>query len=143
MSLYVADASIVAKWFFPEVHSDAARRVRSVSNEIHIPDLLFAEFGNVLWKRARAGDVTEEQASIVLTEIGAADFEVHPSWPLVLAASEIAHRTGRTVYDSLYVALAVEQGCELVTADERLFNALAGGPLGAHVLWVADVPDAG
>jgi predicted nucleic acid-binding protein len=26
--------------------------------------------------------------------------------------------------------------CRLVTADERLANALAHGPLAAHVLWV-------
>jgi predicted nucleic acid-binding protein len=31
----------------------------------------------------------------------------------------------RTVYDSIYVALAVQSGRELVTADEKLANALA------------------
>ncbi len=31
----------------------------------------------------------------------------------------------RTVYDSLYVALAVDSKAELVTVDEKLANALA------------------
>jgi predicted nucleic acid-binding protein len=34
------------------------------------------------------------------------------------------------------VALAVALECPLVTADERLVQALAGGPLAPHVVWV-------
>jgi predicted nucleic acid-binding protein len=41
------------------------------------------------------------------------------------AAFAIANTYGRTVYDSLYVALAVMAKAEMVTADERLANALA------------------
>jgi len=33
---------------------------------------------------------------------------------------------GRSVYDSIYVVLAVEAEAQLVTADEKLANALAG-----------------
>jgi predicted nucleic acid-binding protein len=40
------------------------------------------------------------------------------------------------VYDSVYVALAVALDCPLVTADERLVNALAIGSLASHVLWI-------
>ena len=37
---------------------------------------------------------------------------------------EIAVDFDRTFYDSTYVALAVATGTELITADERLVNAL-------------------
>ena len=47
-------------------------------------------------------------------------------------------QTGRTVYDSLYVALAVQMDCRLVTADEKLYHALKGGPLHTSILWVED-----
>jgi len=40
-------------------------------------------------------------------------------------AFQIATDHGRTVYDSLYVALAVQAKTHLITADERLANALA------------------
>jgi predicted nucleic acid-binding protein len=40
-------------------------------------------------------------------------------------ALEIALTYDRNVYDCLYVALAVQSKAELVTADERLANALA------------------
>jgi predicted nucleic acid-binding protein len=48
-----------------------------------------------------------------------------PSLTLIEKAFEIATACGRTVYDSLYVALAVHSKAPLVTADEKLANALA------------------
>jgi predicted nucleic acid-binding protein len=44
---------------------------------------------------------------------------------LLEEAFSIALTFDRTVYDSLYVALAVRLKADLVTADERLANALA------------------
>jgi predicted nucleic acid-binding protein len=40
-------------------------------------------------------------------------------------ALAIALSTGRTVYDAMYVALAVQRESTFITADERLVNALA------------------
>jgi predicted nucleic acid-binding protein len=48
-----------------------------------------------------------------------------PSQRPVPGALELAAQYDRTVYDSLYVALARESSIELITADERLANALA------------------
>jgi hypothetical protein len=39
----------------------------------------------------------------------------------------------------MYVALAVTLNCRAVRADQRLFNALKNGPLGAHILWIEDL----
>jgi predicted nucleic acid-binding protein len=46
------------------------------------------------------------------------------SHPLLEDAFALAHAHGRTVYDAIYLALAIESGRELLTADERLVNAL-------------------
>src|SRR5205823_10121161 len=105
---------------------------------LHVPDLVFPEVGNILWKKILRGDLTEEQAYGISHLVAVAPLAVHPSSPLLEAALAIAVRTGRTVYDSLYVALAVQVNCRLVTADEKLYNALKDGPLGAYILWVED-----
>jgi predicted nucleic acid-binding protein len=44
---------------------------------------------------------------------------------LIEDAPSIALAVGRSVYDGVYIALAVQAGAELVTADERLANAVA------------------
>ena len=138
-SSLVVDASVVIKWHVAEIHADAALRLLADdAPALHVPDLMFPEVGNILWKKIRRGDLTEEQARRIAHLVAVAPLEVHRSAPLLEAALEIAMRTGRTVYDSLYVALAVQMDCRLVTADERLYNALKDGPLGAHILWVED-----
>ncbi len=134
---FVVDASVAVKWFLPEIHAEAASRVLSGGHNLLVPDLVFPEVGNILWKRVRAGEVTPEEAEVVMQTLGALPLAVHPSWPLVLPALEIAVQTQRTVYDSLYLALAVREDAALVTADERLYNALQGTPLAAHLRWVA------
>jgi predicted nucleic acid-binding protein len=135
----VVDANVVIKWHVSEVHSDAARRLlQDEAPVLHVPDLLFPEVGNILWKKIRRGELTEEKARGIARLVTVAPLEVHASAPLWEAALEIAVHTGRSVYDSLYVALAVQMDSRLVTADEKLFNALKDGPLGARVLWVED-----
>jgi predicted nucleic acid-binding protein len=49
---------------------------------------------------------------------------LHDSAPLLPRALEIATLARRSVYDSLYIALAEREGCELVTADQRLYNSV-------------------
>ena len=52
---------------------------------------------------------------------------------------EIAMACDRTVYDSIFVALASRLGCRLVTADKRLVNALASREIGSSLLWLGDL----
>ena len=44
--------------------------------------------------------------------------------PLLPRALEISQKFRQTVYDCLYVALAEREGCELVTADDKLIKAV-------------------
>jgi len=60
-----------------------------------------------------------------------------PSADLVPEALEIAAAYGRTVYDSLYIALAQQKQTNLITADEKLANALA---LYLPVKWLGALP---
>ena len=39
MSTFVVDASVGAKWWFPEAHREAALRLRSPAHDLHAPEL--------------------------------------------------------------------------------------------------------
>jgi len=65
---------------------------------------------------------------------------LHEVEPLRDGAYEMASRLRRSVYDCLYLALGHRLRCPVVTADQRLVNALAGGPVADLLLWVEDIP---
>jgi predicted nucleic acid-binding protein len=138
MSRYVVDASVVIKWFLPEECSDEAKRLLDGSHTLLVPDLMFSEVGNILWKRVRREEITETEAQETLLALGTLSLAVHPSWPLVLLALEIGIQTQRTVYDSLYLALAVRESAALMTADEKFYSAIHAGPLSSHLVWIGD-----
>ena len=139
MSSLVLDASVVVKWFIPERHSEAARRLLGQPDEYVAPDLLFAEAANAVWKKVRRGELDGRAAAALVSDICRSAVEAVPSRALAADAYAIAAATGRTVYDGLYLALAARLKTRLVTADERLFNALRSHRVfGTVVRWVED-----
>lgn len=138
----VVDASIAVKWFIPEPHAISANRLLYEDFELLAPDLIFPEFGNVLWKKWRRGEITAASAYGIMEDFSQMAMKRYNSQSFVGEAWRIAERFGRSFYDSLYIALAKAQGCPVVTADLKLYNALKNGPLKKYILWVEDIPDA-
>ncbi|PYN27220.1 MAG: PIN domain nuclease [Candidatus Rokuibacteriota bacterium] len=140
MSDFVVDASVAVKWLMTEPHEAVAGRLLHGGHDLLVPDLVFVEVANALRKRVMRGETTVAMATEALQTLGSLPLQVHPSQPLLPLAVELAARFGRSVYDSLYLAVAMIRHCPLVTADRRLYDALAAGALRSHLLWVADVP---
>ena len=132
MNKWVLDASVAIKWAMPSAQeplTDQSLRLlkRYVDGEAAflVPDVFWAEIGNVLWKGARQGRWSQDEAESVAADMQARDFTTVPSLVLLPEALRIAFAHDRAVYDGLYVALSVQSKSELITADERLANALA------------------
>ena len=126
MSTLVIDASVAIKWFLPELYSINAIRLLDAGYELAAPDLIFPECGNVLWKAVRTRRCSKPDAEKGLATLKAYNFITIASVALIEQAFAIAFAFDHSVYDSLYVASAVEYGVELITADQKLFNSLAG-----------------
>ena len=132
MSLVVVDASVAVKWFLPEdgeaLVSQALELLDAYDKDevrFVVPDLFYVETASAIWKAVRVGRVLRafgDQALALLTQ---REFPTVPSLRLLDKAFQIAMDRGRTVYDCLYVALAVQADAQLITADERLANSLA------------------
>ena len=99
MSVFVVDASVVVKWFVPEIHSDAARRLLVLPHEYIAPDLLFAETANTIWKKIRRQELTTEEGQQLVADIRQIAVETVPCRALAEDAHALANATGRTVYD--------------------------------------------
>jgi predicted nucleic acid-binding protein len=141
VSALIVDASVGLKWFVPEVHAAEARAWRSGPDELHVPAFFFdLEIANILWKKVRRAEITRADAELILGQLPALPLTRHPEPPLLASAFDLADRTERTVYDCLYLALAIQLGGRMVTADQRLYNSLAGTPLAPSICWVADRP---
>jgi predicted nucleic acid-binding protein len=139
---FVVDASVVIKWFVPEVHHEAARRLLREGFELLSPDLVRSEVGNVLWKKWRRGELSAGEAVAILRDFGRFPLRIRSSESLMEGAWTVAQRFGRSFYDGLYVVLAVETESSLVTADLRLYNALRddalADALADNLLWVEE-----
>ena len=132
MTTVVLDASVAAKWFLPPADETLLEEAlhllgRYTKGEVRfiVPDLFWPEFGNILWKAMRQGRFSRQSAERALADMRNRKLPTFSSLELLDNAFAIAAQFGRTVYDSVYVALAVVSKAHMVTADERLANALA------------------
>ena len=125
---YVIDAGVAVKWFIPEDDTAKARRLLELFHqgaaELTSPDLLIAEAANVFWKRADRNDITAQEAEDNLNDLLSINLPLVSSSLLAPGALAIARAHRRSVYDCLYLALALDRGCDLITTDERLVNAI-------------------
>lgn len=129
----VIDASVAVKWVVDERGSDAALALRD-EGELIAPALWLAEVANALWKIARAGNITAEEANGRFAELQdspVTTVAIDPHMPTALAlATELRH----PVYDCLYLAVAIFRNTQVVTDDRRFAASVAGSPyLAGHI----------
>jgi predicted nucleic acid-binding protein len=109
----VVDASVAAKWVVVEPLSDRATSLLQADHQLLVPDLFWAEIGNIFWKKARRGDLTNADCVRRFDALHEMGLETRAHAPIARDAIAIALENARTVYDSIYVALAVHENCRL------------------------------
>ncbi len=123
--MIVVDASVAVKWFLPELNADSAAALfDSGDNELIAPDLLVVEVCSTLVRGAnmvksnRVDALSNLQKFQSMLEAG--DVNVLRSLPDQLQrAARLAIDLGHPLKDCIYLVLAMELDCELVTADAR------------------------
>jgi Predicted nucleic acid-binding protein, contains PIN domain len=135
----VPDASVAIKWYINEVHTSSAEKLLDGTHELHAPELILPEFGNIVWKKVRRRELSSVEGSRIISTFAAQNIEMHSHKYILNAAFTGAEATGQTAYDWSYLALAVSLSCPFVTADERFFKALANSRLSKNLMWIGDV----
>ena len=118
------DASVVVKWFVEEKYSKEALMIRDSFIEglvdIVVPSLLYFEVLNALKYSGAFGEDELKKVARILEDYQFTLYELEGAY--AEKAVEIAMRKGITIYDASYVALALIEGVNLYTADEKLLT---------------------
>jgi predicted nucleic acid-binding protein len=120
----IIDASVASHWFVDTEFSSAADPYRALPG-LAAPMFLLVETANVLCKRARVGQIPAERCVEGIDVLRASMAELVSDVELLPPAMTLALKMRHSIYDCLYLALALERRETLITADWRL-AALAG-----------------
>lgn len=130
---YVLDSSVAIKVVLPEQDSDkAVALLIDFQNKIHellSPDIFPVEVAHALTRAERRKLIAQGDSIQKLADVLAMKPAFHAHLPLLPRAVEISSAHGIGVYDAIYAALAEQEQCEVVTADEKMMQKLPGYPI--------------
>ena len=125
---YVLDSSVAFKWLVHEADTPKALRLRddfrAGTTDLFAPDVFPIELTHALTRAERQRRVTRARGSQLFLDALNTLPTLRSSLLLLPRAYEISSAEQVGVYDCLYVALAEAEGCELVTADDKLLKKL-------------------
>jgi predicted nucleic acid-binding protein len=122
----VVDASVALKWVLAEPGQAAAEAL--LDEDLIAPSLWLLEAANALWRRNLRGELGVDEAEERLSELFNAPVTSIPIEEDLSAAVALAQRLGHPVYDCLYLALAMREQAQVVTADRRFWTVVQTAP---------------
>ena len=127
MSEIVVDASIAAAWLFDdEFDQRTAAMLSNVSGGVGIvPRHWHLEMRNALLMGERRGRIEPEHIAARLDGLNRIHLRTDPE-PDLDAAFSLARARGLTIYDAVYLELALRRRAALATLDGRLRRAAVG-----------------
>ncbi len=125
---YILDSRVGFKMLVKENLSDKAELLRQdYRNGIHellSPDIFPIEVIHALTRAERQARITPTEGAKLYIDLMTTLPKLYPYIPLLPRAYEISSQMRIGAYDCLYVALAEQEKCELVTVDDKLVRNL-------------------
>jgi predicted nucleic acid-binding protein len=90
-----------------------------VAARVRRPGSLFAEAANPIWKKIRREELTPEEGQQLATDIGRIAVQTISCRALAQDEHALANATGRSVYDSMYVALPCKNALTQTDRSKR------------------------
>ena len=131
MKIAVLDTSAIIRLFIPDGPlpdglEDFVNAAWHAEASLLTPELALTEAAQVLRKKELAKFLKQPEVDDILSAIMALPLETIDHYDLLPDALEIARQKNLTVYDSLFLALAIKRKATLLTADEQLDHAYNG-----------------
>jgi predicted nucleic acid-binding protein len=119
--MIVVDASVIVKWFIPEVDAAPAKALLTAADELIAPELARIEVASALIRKGLRQELTGADVEKTLRAwFGAlADGQMFllPNAPDIETAAKFALELQHPLPDCLYLAAAERLGVPLITAD--------------------------
>ncbi len=119
----VVDASVVVKWFTQEDDREMAIDLMKahVSNNVRLvsPYLMPYEVSNAL--HYNSGFSSSDKVKAVSALFGLNMRITPPTVETLTIAIQLSEKYSLSIYDSIYLSMAEDEGIHLVTADKKLF----------------------
>ena len=132
---FVLDCSVAMAWVFSDEASEATARLRDslVDNRAFVPSLWPIEVGSVLLTATRRGRLGADEWPKVCASLDALPIEIDPVSTIRVwgPTIDLAAKHGLSVYDAMYLELALRMRMPLATLDRAL--ALAADAAGIDV----------
>ncbi len=133
---FVLDCSMTLAWVFADEASASTEALREslLTESAIVPVLWPVEVGNVLLVALRRGRITEDDRARIRDDLLALPINIEPVscdrvWDAVLS---VANERNLSVYDAMYLELALRLKLPLATLDKSL--AAAGKAAGVEVI---------
>jgi len=124
----VLDNSFLIGLFMPDEDDSHMLKLLDDAKEgtvIHVPDFLLVEFGNIVLGSFRRSRITQAHFDHCRRKIKGLPVRFHPAHSLFFfdAQVDLANQNGLSLYDAIYLHLAVELSAQLATHDRQLRDA--------------------
>lgn len=133
MNPYIVDSSVAFKWFRQTGDEDYVQKAVTILDghlsgdlEIHVPDLLVYELGNILRFKE---DLASKDGVAILRDTFMLGIMIHAiDLPFAEEALRLAKQYGITFYDASFVALSHILDGPFITADKKLYIKIKSFP---------------
>ncbi len=124
---FVLDCSVTMAWVFPDEATEATNQLRDslLESRAFVPSLWPVEVGNVLLAATRRNRIRVDDWREIRASLEALPIEIDPvttsrAWG---ASLELARTHQLSVYDAMYLELAMRLQLPLATLDRALHRA--------------------
>lgn len=133
MSIPVIDACVAIKWFLPETNYQKAVDILSSHNRLYAPDLFEVEMDSIITKKVRQRLIEPDEAYNIYEEIRNIPIQIISYSLIGKLAFDLSVALPITQYDACYLAVAIEYGEKVISADMRFVRGMTGTPFAKYV----------
>jgi predicted nucleic acid-binding protein len=125
----VVDANVAAKWYLPEIGTEAALELMDGPTRLFAPDLIRLEVLGSLTRCVRTGeagpDETRKRCDDWFRHLAAGVVSLIPEADLLGEALSLSLEIKHNLQDCLYLAAARRLDAPLITADKKFLDRAA------------------